>query len=113
MPDTKLKEGQLDPKAYTKKIIPMMKEMQEANPEIKFFASPRPLNEIEKKVAWQPYPRWITGDTKKNGKFALDWEKVRPILGALHPLHERAGLQNLFPRPHQRVAEQTPAAAVA
>ena len=75
-----LKEGQLDPKAYTKKIIPMMKEMQEANPEIKFFASPRPLNEIEKKVAWQPYPRWITGDTKKNGKFALDWEKCAQYL---------------------------------
>lgn len=75
-----LEEGKLNPKAYTSKIIPMMKEMKEANPKIKFFASPRPLNETEKKTAWQPYPRWITGDTKKNGRFAFNWEKCAQYL---------------------------------
>ena len=40
-----LTEGNYDLSAYTGKIIPLMQEMQEANPDIKFFASPRPLNE--------------------------------------------------------------------
>ena len=75
-----LKEGEFNPKAYTKRIIPMMKEMKEANPKIKFFASPRPLDQAEKKVAWQPYPRWITGDSNKKGKFDFNWEKCAQYL---------------------------------
>ena len=75
-----LKEGQFNLRAYTKKIIPMMKEMKEANPDIKFFASPRPADEAEKGISWQPYPRWITGDHNKKGKFDLDWEKCAEYL---------------------------------
>ncbi|MDF7823620.1 carbohydrate-binding protein [Pontiellaceae bacterium B12227] len=65
-----LEEGTYDLSAYTSKIIPMMTAMQEANPNIKWFASPRPLNEAypNKKwngsnVTWQPYPIWVTGAT--------------------------------------------------
>ena len=91
-----LEEGKLNPKAYTKKIIPMMKKMKEANPKIKFFASPRPLNETEKKVAWQPYPRWITGDTKKKGRFALDWEKCAQYLERYLLFMKEQGFQISF-----------------
>lgn len=62
-----LTENVFNLSAYTSKIIPMMQRMQEANPNIKFFASPRPLNEshstigIDKdNISWQPYPLWIT-----------------------------------------------------
>ena len=91
-----LEEGKFNPKAYTSKIIPMMKEMKEAKPEIKFFASPRPLNEIEKKTAWQPYPRWITGDTKKNGNFALDAEKCAQYLERYILLMKEQGFKISF-----------------
>jgi hypothetical protein len=63
-----LEEGTYNLSAYTSKIIPMMQEMKDANPDIKFFASPRPLDEAYpgKKwngtnVRWQPYPIWVTG----------------------------------------------------
>ncbi len=62
--------GNYDLSVYTQKVIPMMTAMQEANPNIKWFASPRPLNESysNKKwegenVTWQPYPIWVTGAT--------------------------------------------------
>uniref|UniRef100_UPI003563C924 carbohydrate-binding protein n=1 Tax=Pontiella sp. TaxID=2837462 RepID=UPI003563C924 len=53
--------GNYDLSAYTQKIIPMMTAMQEANPNIKWFASPRPLNEAVSSATWQPYPIWVTG----------------------------------------------------
>jgi len=61
-------EGERNLSAYTDKIIPLMQEMKDANPDIKFFASPRPLHEAVNGAAWQPYPRWITGDNG-NGSF--------------------------------------------
>ena len=91
-----LKEGELDPTAYTKKIIPMMKEMKKANPDIKFFASPRPLNEVEKKAAWQPYPRWVTGDVKNNGSFDLDWQKCGEYLVRYFGLMREHGFKISF-----------------
>jgi len=77
-----LEEGKLNPEAYTKRILPMMKSMQKANPKIKFFASPRPLNEIKslKKEQWQPYPRWITGASKHKSDFKFDWKKCAEYL---------------------------------
>ncbi|MEM7454124.1 MAG: carbohydrate-binding protein [Planctomycetota bacterium] len=74
-----LDEGNYNLSAYTSKIIPLMQEMQEANPDIKFFASPRPLNEAISGAAWQPYPRWITGDPG-NGNFNFDWQKCAEYL---------------------------------
>ncbi len=56
-----LDEGTYDLSAYTSKIIPMMTAMQNANPNIKWFASPRPLNEAVSSATWQPYPLWVTG----------------------------------------------------
>ncbi|MGE9270936.1 MAG: LamG-like jellyroll fold domain-containing protein [Verrucomicrobiales bacterium] len=56
-----LEEGVYDLKAYTNKIIPMMQSMRAANPDLEFFASPRPLNEAVSGASWQPYPLWITG----------------------------------------------------
>lgn len=58
-----LTEGTYDLSAYTSKIIPMMQKMQDANPNIKFYASPRPLNEAVSGASWQPYPLWVTGAT--------------------------------------------------
>ena len=69
--DYELNEGTYSLSAYTNKIIPMMEEMQQANPNIKFFASPRPLDEAIGGAAWQPYPRWVTGDPG-NGAFDFD-----------------------------------------
>ena len=66
-----LDEGDIDLSAYTRKIFPMMHAMQDANPDIKFFASPRPLNEAIGGAAWQPYPRWVTGDDG-TGDFDFD-----------------------------------------
>jgi len=75
-----LTEGEYNLSAYTNKIIPMMKDMQDANPNIKFFASPRPLDEATNNVAWQPYPQWITGSTGSNSNFSFDWEKCAKYL---------------------------------
>ncbi|MDF7805975.1 carbohydrate-binding protein [Pontiellaceae bacterium B12219] len=78
-----LTEGTYDLSAYTKKIIPMMTAMQNENPNIKWFASPRPLNEAypNKKwegenVTWQPYPIWVTGATTPiSGDYDFNAEK--------------------------------------
>ena len=83
-----LVEGEYDLSAYTNKIIPMMQKMKEANPDIKFFASPRPLNEAypNKKwegenVRWQPYPIWVTGaPTPISGNFDFQWLKCAEYL---------------------------------
>uniref|UniRef100_UPI0019D40EC1 hypothetical protein n=1 Tax=Aquimarina pacifica TaxID=1296415 RepID=UPI0019D40EC1 len=75
-----LTEGNYNLSAYTNKIIPMMQDMKDANPNIKFFASPRPLDEAMNNVAWQPYPQWITGSTGSNSNFSFDWEKCSEFL---------------------------------
>ena len=62
------------------RIIPMMRDMQGANPDIKFFASPRPLNEAVSGVSWQPYPQWVTGSTGNSGNFDFKWEKCSEYL---------------------------------
>ena len=74
-----LTEGTYDLSAYTNKIIPMMTAMQNAKPSIKWFASPRPLNEAVSGAAWQPYPRWVTGDNG-SGSFNFQWEKCAQYL---------------------------------
>ncbi|MGJ8639317.1 MAG: hypothetical protein ACSHYA_07975 [Opitutaceae bacterium] len=79
-PMYELKEGAYDLSAYTKKIIPMMQSMKAANPQIKFFASPRPLNEVLKGAAWQPYPFWITGDPGDGSSFDFNVEKCADFL---------------------------------
>ena len=80
-----LVEGTYDLRAYTDKIIPLMQEMKDANPDLKFFASPRPLHEAyssSTNVAWQPYPLWITGDTNStsSSNFNFKWEKCAEYL---------------------------------
>ena len=75
-----LTEGEFNLSAYTNRIIPMMKDMQDANPDIKFFASPRPLDEAMDNVAWQPYPQWITGSSGSNSNFSFDWKKCAEYL---------------------------------
>lgn len=61
-------EGVIDANAYDK-IIDMMTAMKLSNPDIKFFASPRPLNEAYTnqeeidiwggKCPWSPAPSWV------------------------------------------------------
>ncbi|MGJ8642405.1 MAG: carbohydrate-binding protein [Luteolibacter sp.] len=75
-----LTEGTYDLSAYTDKIIPMMTDMKNANPDVKFFASPRPLNEAISGVAWQPYPQWITGSSGNNSNFDFDEVKCSQYL---------------------------------
>ena len=77
--DYELTEGSYNLSAYTNRIFPMMHAMQDANPDIKFFASPRPLNEAISGAAWQPYPRWVTGDNG-SGSFNFDWQKCAEYL---------------------------------
>ena len=99
-----LVEGEYNLRAYTDKIIPMMQEMQEANPNIKFFASPRPLNEAydNKKwegtdVRWQPYPIWVTGaPTPISGNFDFDWEKCSEYIVKYLLLMKSYGFQISF-----------------
>ncbi|RMD83818.1 MAG: hypothetical protein D6820_01795, partial [Lentisphaerae bacterium] len=86
-----LEEGKYDLKAYTKKIIPMMKMMQTADPRIKFFGSPLPLNEGIEKARWQPYPKWITGDDGR--KFHFQWEKCAEYLVRYVKLMKSYGLR--------------------
>jgi hypothetical protein len=93
-----LTEGTYDLSAYTSKIIPMMTAMQNANPNIKWFATPRPLNEADKYyedengdtiyefdsdgdwvkagVHWQPYPFWVTGDAGDNSS-GFDFDSTK------------------------------------
>jgi len=64
-------EGVKKPEVYTP-ILDMMTEMKKASPNIKFFATPRPLWNAytkeeskalfgDEKAPWTPYPGWITG----------------------------------------------------
>ena len=71
--DFELERGTYNLRAYTNKIIPMMEEMKAAKPDIKFFASPRPLNEAVSNARWQPYPLWVTGaPSYTSGNFDFD-----------------------------------------
>ncbi len=88
-----LTEGDYDLSAYTNKIIPMMKDMQDANPDIKFFASPRPLDEAMNNVSWQPYPQWITGSSGSNSNFSFNWEKCAEYLVRYIELMDSYGLE--------------------
>ncbi|MBK1832920.1 carbohydrate-binding protein [Roseibacillus ishigakijimensis] len=91
-----LTEGSYNYSAYGNKILPLMREMQEANPQLKFFASPRPQNEAESGVAWQPYPRWITGATGNNSNFDFDWQKCAEYLVRYLLLMKNEGFQISF-----------------
>jgi hypothetical protein len=78
-----LTEGSYDLTAYTDKIIPMMQAMKAAKPNIKFFASPRPLNEAPapyNNARWQPYPYFITGDPGDGSSFNFNWQKCAEYL---------------------------------
>lgn len=76
-----LTEGTYDLSAYTSKIIPLMEEMQQANPDVKFYASPRPLNEAVSNASWQPYPIWVTGaPSYTSSDFDFDWQKCSEYL---------------------------------
>lgn len=76
-----LTEGTYDLTAYTDKVIPMMQAMKAAKPDIKFFATPRPLNEDVSNAAWQPYPIWITGASSYTSTtFAFNWQKCAEYL---------------------------------
>ena len=91
-----LTEGDFNLSAYTNKIIPMMTEMQDANPNIKFFASPRPLDEAQNNVNWQPYPQWITGTTGNLTNYNLDWRKCAAYLERYILLMKEYGFQISF-----------------
>jgi hypothetical protein len=91
-----LTEGVFDLDAYfdndnqtsNDRIIPMMQAMKAQKPDIKFFASPRPLNEAYpnqqwegEDVTWQPYPIWITGaSTPTNSNFNFNPTKCGEYL---------------------------------
>ncbi|MEJ6634082.1 MAG: carbohydrate-binding protein [Akkermansiaceae bacterium] len=75
------------------RIIPMMQDMKAANPDIKFFASPRPLNEAVSGVAWQPYPQWITGSSGNNSNFSFDEVKCSEYLLRYLILMKQYGFQ--------------------
>ena len=76
--DYELTEGDYNLAAYTDRIIPMMAAMKAAKPDIKFFASPRPLQDPPETVQWQPYPQWITGDNGRS--FNFQWQKCAEYL---------------------------------
>jgi len=78
-------EGVKKPEVYTP-ILAMMAEMKKASPNIKFFATPRPLfNAYTKEESraifgkdqapWTPYPGWISG-LKQFGTTKLDVKKL-------------------------------------
>ncbi len=82
-------EGVKKPELYNK-ILDMMTAMKTANPAIKFFASPRPLDEAYTdaerqsiwggpKAPWAPVPAWImthveNGTTIENGQTIKKWK---------------------------------------
>ncbi len=75
-------EGNVQPAAYDK-ILEVMDHMKRINPDIAFFASPRPLAEAydaaetesqwNGKVPWSPYPTWVLPVRQKNDG---SWETV-------------------------------------
>ncbi|SHE65407.1 hypothetical protein SAMN05444274_10224 [Mariniphaga anaerophila] len=84
-------EGVYNENAYEQELE-MMNAMKTANPDINFFASPRPLDEAysksekeevwghEKNVPWSPYPAWIQewysdGTKKVDGIDVPRWKK--------------------------------------
>lgn len=76
-------QGVKNPAEYDK-ILEMMTAMKAANPQIKFFASPRPLDEAYTETEelaifgaidgcpWAPYPGWIMGFSGYGGIFGSD-----------------------------------------
>ena len=76
-------QGVENPAAYTQ-ILEMMTAMKASNPNIKFFASERPLDQAytaaeqvaifgaEGAVPWAPYPAWIMGFSGFGGVFGSD-----------------------------------------
>ncbi|MCX6309230.1 MAG: T9SS type A sorting domain-containing protein [Bacteroidia bacterium] len=76
-------QGVKNPAAYTQ-ILEMMTAMKTSNPNIKFFASERPLDQAytaaeqvavfgaEGAVPWAPYPAWIMGFSGFGGVFGSD-----------------------------------------
>ncbi|PWE01373.1 T9SS type A sorting domain-containing protein [Marinilabilia rubra] len=79
-------EGVKKPEAYDK-ILNMMGAMKQANPDIKFFASPRPLDEAYStneawtvwggpKAPWAPVPAWIM-TWRENGTKTVDGQVVK------------------------------------
>ena len=78
-----LEEGVFDESAYDK-ILEMMTYMKAANPNIKFFGSPRPLNDLVKDAPWCPFPLWINVYTQNDDgswKYVeFKWEKAAEYL---------------------------------
>ena len=69
-----LKEGTFDESAY-KEILEVMTLCKAARPEIKFFGSPRPINEAIKGAPWNCYPPFISGDNSYvNSKGQTKWK---------------------------------------
>lgn len=81
-------QGVKDPAAYDK-ILDMMNAIKDVNPDIAFFASPRPLAEAYTKaeaeaewghkdnIPWAPYPRWIL-EWNQSGTKTMDDGTVVP-----------------------------------
>lgn len=80
-------KGVIDESVYIP-IIELMQSLKDVNPEIKFFASPRPLYEAYSKeereniwghkdnVPWAPYPNWILNWVKDGTKKMSDGTTV-------------------------------------
>lgn len=70
------KEGTFDASAYDD-ILEVMTVCQAARPDIKFFGSPRPINEAIKDAPWGCYPTWIGAVTNyTNSKGERKWKPL-------------------------------------
>ena len=70
-----LVEGTFDESAYDD-ILEVMTLCKEANPDVKFFASPRPIKEAVKSAPWGMFPVWIADDEKyTDSKGREKWKK--------------------------------------
>ena len=82
-----------------------MRAMKKANPDIKFFASPRTMWEAhgtKEGVPWTPYPMWVQewikkGTYTKNGREYPEWKKgefqvnklIEYLAGYLNFMHKK------------------------
>ncbi len=84
VPGYEREEGVINPNAYAKTLA-MMKSFKAENPNIKFFATPQPLEEAyteaealrqfnRPKPPWAPYPLWIN-EFERNGTDAEGYTK--------------------------------------
>jgi len=72
---SELDEGVFVESAY-KEILEVMTLCKAANPDINFFASPRPIKEAIKGAPWSMFPLWISGDEMYiNSKGETKWKK--------------------------------------